>query len=171
MASLIEELISTLTEEEALYQEMIPVSEEKTRVIVANDLEALQTVTEKEQVMVDKVGALEKKRMETVKNIGIVLSRNPETLTLHSIVEMLHNQPEEQQKLRAIHDKLRVTTGRLKDINSQNKLLIEESLEMIEFNMNVLRSTRMSSGSSNYTRNASQTSSAAAEPGMFDAKQ
>ena len=38
MASLIEELISTLTEEEALYEEMIPVSEEKTRVIVANDL-------------------------------------------------------------------------------------------------------------------------------------
>ena len=110
-------------------------------------------------------------RMETVKNIGIVLNRNPETLTLHSIVEMLHNQPEEQQKLRAIHDKLRVTTGRLKDINSQNKLLIEESLEMIEFNMNVLRSTRMSSGSSNYSSDASEVAGMAPQHGMFDAKQ
>ncbi|MBP3703061.1 MAG: hypothetical protein J6I65_04655, partial [Lachnospiraceae bacterium] len=37
MASLMEELISTLTEEEELYRELIPVSEEKTKAIVAND--------------------------------------------------------------------------------------------------------------------------------------
>ena len=121
--------------------------------------------------MVDRVGVLEKKRLETVQNIGIVLNRNPDTLTLSAIVDMLKKQPEEQKKLREIHDKLRATTGRLKDINSQNKSLIGEALEMIEFNMNVLRSTRMSSGSSNYTRNASQTDTPEAGPGMFDAKQ
>ena len=59
----------------------------------------------------------------------------------------------------------------LKEINEQNEQLLKEAMNMVEFNMNVIRSTRMSSGSSNYTRNASQTSSAAAEPGMFDAKQ
>ncbi len=171
MASLMEELISTLTEEEELYRELIPVSEEKTKAIVANDLDELQAITEREQVMVDRVGVLEKKRLETVQNIGIVLNRNPDTLTLSAIVDMLKKQPEEQKKLREIHDKLRATTGRLKDINSQNKSLIGEALEMIEFNMNVLRSTRMSSGSSNYTRNASQTDTPEAGPGMFDAKQ
>ena len=169
MASIMEELISTLTKEEALYNELIPVAEEKTKAIVANDLDALQAVTDKEQLMIDQVGALEKKRIEVVKNIGIVLNRNPETLNLQSIVDILHNQPQEQKSLREIHDKL--TTGSLKDINSQNKLLIEESLELIEFNMNVLRSTRMSSGSSNYTRNASQIDAAGAGSGMFDAKQ
>ncbi len=171
MASLMEELISTLTQEEALYQKMIPVSEEKTKAIIANDLEALQSVTDQEQIMVDQVGMLEKKRMEVVKNIGVVLSRNPDTLTLQAIVDVLHNQPKEQRLLREIHDKLKATTSRLKDINGQNKSLIEESLEMIEFNMNVLRSTRMSSGSSNYTKNASQMDATGMESGMFDAKQ
>ena len=42
---------------------------------------------------------------------------------------------------------------------------------MVEFNMNVIRSTRMSSGSSNYSSNAAQVDVPDIEAGTFDAKQ
>lgn len=172
MASLMEELVSTLEQEETLYGELVPIAEEKTRVIVKNDLETLQKVTEQEQLLVDRAANLEKKRQEVVSNIAIVMSRDVQTLNLQAIVDMLQKQPEEQKKLKLVHDRLKKTVGRLKDINVQNKLLIEDSLEMVEFNMNYIRSTRMSSGSSNYNKNAAETDSGVYyETGVFDAKQ
>ena len=170
MASLVEELVSTLHEENEVYQKLIPVTEQKTQVIVTNDLQGLQDVTDREKVLVDHISALEVKRREVVKNMAVVLNRREETLTLQAITELLKNQPDEQRRLEEIHDKIKETVGRLKDINAQNKSLIESSLEMIEFNMNFIRSTRMSTGSNNYTKNASEMDVSAA-PGVFDAKQ
>ena len=45
MASLIEELISTLKAEKAVYEELVPVSEQKTKILVKNDLEELKKIT------------------------------------------------------------------------------------------------------------------------------
>ena len=42
MASLMEELMETLDAEEKLYQELIPVEQEKTRAIAGTDLEAMR---------------------------------------------------------------------------------------------------------------------------------
>ena len=55
MASLIEELIMVLGDEERVYAEIIPVAEKKTRIIVNNDLQSLTCITEEEQLLVGKV--------------------------------------------------------------------------------------------------------------------
>ena len=55
--------------------------------------------------------------------------------------------------------------------NNQNKQLLKEAIDMVEYNMNVIRSTRMSSGSSNYSSDASEVAGMAPQHGMFDAKQ
>lgn len=170
MASVIQELISILEEEQQIYETLIPVVTEKTKVIIKNNLEALQNITEQEQSVVNKVTALEKKRSEVIINIAIVMNRKPEELTLAEIVKMLKNQPEEQKRLSDIHSNLKRTVEKLVSINYQNKSLIEQSLEMIEFNMNLIQSTRMSPGN-NYTKSAVSSQSAALQAGMFDAKQ
>ena len=51
------------------------------------------------------------------------------------------------------------------------KQLLKEAIDMVEYNMNVIRSTRMSSGSSNYSSDASEVAGMAPQHGMFDAKQ
>jgi hypothetical protein len=80
-------------------------------------------------------------------------------------------QPEEQKQLSVIHDSLKATLNTIVEINNRNKSLIQQSLEMIEFNMNLVQSTRMSPGSNSYTRGAAQFELLAAQTGMFDAKQ
>lgn len=171
MASLMEELIETLDAEELLYRKLIPVEEDKTRAVIANDLQSLQEIAVRERELVDKTSALEKKREQVAMDIATVLGKNPKTITLEQIAEVLKNQPDDQKKLQDVHDRLRKTVSRLQEINDQNKELLKEAMEMVEFNMNVIRSTRMSSGSSNYSSDASEVAGMAPQHGLFDAKQ
>lgn len=171
VASLLEELIGVLDKELDLYQNLIPVSEEKTRIIVRNDLNGLQEITAKEQAVVDSIRALERRREEIMANIKTVLNRNSDLLNLGTLIQILDKQPEEQKKLSALHDNLKNTIDRLTEINARNKTLIEQSLEMIEFNMNFIQSTRMAPGNNTYTRGASQYGNDSYQAGMFDAKQ
>lgn len=171
MASLIEELIITLKQEHELYEKLIPIAEDKTKIIIKNDLESLQKITEKEQSAVEEVNSLEKKREEIVTNVGTVISRDPSTLNIQTIIKLLETQPKEQQELSIIHDNLKKTIHRLMEINNHNKSLIEQSLEMIEFNMNFIQSTRMSPGNNNYTKGAASADYSSNSRGMFDAKQ
>lgn len=89
MASLMEELIDTLDAEEVLYGKLIPVEEEKTRAIISNDLEALQDIAVRERDLVDRTAALEGKREQVAMDIATVLGKDPKTITLEQIVEVL----------------------------------------------------------------------------------
>ena len=171
LASLVEELIAVLTEEATLYDQIVPIAEEKTKVIVANDLQMLQNITEKEKDLVDQVTVLEHKRQEVIHNIGTVLNRKDVQLKVKDIIQFLEKQPKEQQELRILHDRLKRSIQRLMEINNRNKSLIIQSLEMIEFNMNFIQSTRMSPGNSNYTRGAVNNDPISNGTRMFDAKQ
>jgi len=170
MASLMEELIATLRKEQEAYQELLPVVEKKTQAIIANDLKMVQEITEFEQSAIGKISGLEQKRTEVMKNISVVLNKNVPELTMPNLIKMLDRQPEEQQALAEIHKELTMLLKRLSEVNGHNRNLIEQSLEMISYNMNLLQSTRIVPGN-NYTRNAGQWDMTASQTGMFDAKQ
>ena len=70
MASLMQELIATLRKEQEAYQELLPVVEQKTQAIIANDLQKVQAITEFEQSAIGKISGLEQKRTEIMKNIS-----------------------------------------------------------------------------------------------------
>lgn len=171
VASLIEELIDVLDKELDIYQQLIPICNEKTQIIIKNDLAALQEITDKEQYAVDQISSLEHKRETIMTNIKIVINQKSETLNLKTLIQMLEGQPKEQKALSILHDKLNSIIRQLKEINARNQTLIEQSLEMIEFNLNVIQSTKMVLGNNTYTKDAAQYNAKASGTGMFDAKQ
>jgi flagellar biosynthesis/type III secretory pathway chaperone len=171
VASLIDELISILEKEYELYQQLIPIADEKTQVIVKNDLTSLQVITGKEQSAIDKINALEHKREAVMVHIRTVINRKTGDFNLGTLIGLMEKQPKEQKALSIIHDNLKSTIQRLVEINNRNKHLIKQSLEMIEFNMNFIQSTRMSPGNNTYTRGASKYEAQASRTGMFDTKQ
>ena len=61
MASLIDNLITTLEQENEEYQTLLGFSMEKTGIIVKGDHAALSAIVEKEQEVVTRLVALEKK--------------------------------------------------------------------------------------------------------------
>lgn len=166
-----EELLTTLSGEEEIYKQIIPISEKKTEILVKGDLKELEKITQEEQLLIDKANMLGKKRENVIANIGVVLNKDASTLDLSTLAELLGKQPEEKKKLAQLHDSLKVVMKRLVEINEKNKNLIENSLEMIEFNMNFIQSTRMSPGVNNYDKNASSSYNTGYNTRAFDAKQ
>lgn len=171
MASLIEELITILDEEYEIYKSLIPIANEKTQIIVNNNVTALQEITAREQEAVDRITALEHKRGRVMSDIKTVLGKKNEDLNLKALIEMLKGQEKEQKTLAQLHDKLKQTVKYLVEINNRNRILIEQSLEMIDFNMNFLQSLKMSPGNNTYNKFASQEYDEIPGTGMFDAKQ
>ena len=172
MASLMENLISVLQKEGDVYEELLELSMKKTSVIVSGDLEGLQKITDEEQVVVAKINHLDAKREEVTKDIANVLNKDVTKLKLADIISMLSQRPVEQKLLAEAHDKLKNVTGHMARVNEHNRDLIQKSLEMVEFDMNLIQSMKSAPQTANYTRNAYNTGAVMGRSnGGFDAKQ
>ena len=172
MASLMEDLISILEQEDSVYEDLLKLSMSKTPVLISGDLEALSRITEDEQEIVNKVNALDKKREEGMKDIANVLGKDVKTLKLTDLIDVLRSRPAEQNRLAAIYDKLSDTIGQMKRTNEQNRELIESSLEMVQFDMNVLQAYKAAPETANYSKNALNSGAYMGNTkGGFDAKQ
>ena len=142
MASLIDILISTLEQENTEYESLLELGLEKTGIIIRNDVKELSRMVEKEQLVVDRIIVLEKKRTEVSNDIADVLNKDVKTLTLTRLIELLSSQEKERNALVSIHDKLSLTMKRMVELNDRNKALLEESMEMLQFEMNLVQSMR-----------------------------
>lgn len=172
MASLIDELIDTLEKENAAYQDLLKLSVEKTDIIVKGNVEALHHIVEQEEILItNMVQPLEKKRQECTKDISIVISRKTETLTLTRLTELMAGQPEVQKKLHSIHERLKDTMQEMKRVNEMNQGLLQESLELVQFDMNLLNGLKQAPITANYDRHAYNVGERIRVPGAFDKSQ
>lgn len=172
MASLIDELIDTLNREDEEYNRLIALSREKTPIIVKGDLEGLAAVTDKEQAVVSVIQKLEKDRMSSMKDIAEVTNRNADDLKLTDLIELMKGRPEEQKKLREVHDKLQQTMKTMTSVNEQNKTLLQNSLDMVQFEMQLLQSMRQAPETADYGKDAYSTGTIMGSgTKRFDAKQ
>lgn len=172
MASLMENLIEVLDQESGEYEGLLAMSRKKTRIIAGADLDELQKITDEEQELVDRLNRLEKRRVEVTKDIANVLNRDVEKMKLSSLIEMLSGRPREQAMLAAAHGRLQNAVQSLKQVNEQNRELLEEGLEMVAFEMNLLQAAKAAPETANYTRNAYNSGvQMGVNGGGFDAKQ
>ena len=172
MASLMENLIEVLNSESQEYENLLGLSTRKTPVIISGNLEELAKITDEEQDVVSRINRLETKRQEVFADIANVINKDVKTLLLTDLIQILAQRPQEQQKLAKVHDKLRTVVHAVKRVNEQNRELIQNSLEMVEFDLNMLQSMKAAPETANYNRGAYNTgTSMGVEAGGFDAKQ
>lgn len=172
MASLMENLIDVLNKESEEYEGLLAVSQRKTPIIVSGDLDALQKITDEEQDRVNRLNALERRRTEVTKDIATVLNKDVTTLTLTNLIAMLAQRPAEQQMLAEVHDKLHRTVHELKRVNEQNSALLQDALEMVEFEINMIQASRQAPETANYGKGAySVGDTMGVSSKRFDAKQ
>ena len=85
---------------------------------------------------------------------------------------MMKDRPEESGRLAEVHDKLKDVLGRMARVNEQNRELIKNSMEMVEFDLNVLQSMKAAPETANYTKSAYTSGNVmGVSEGRFDAKQ
>lgn len=170
MAGLMDNLITLLGDECELYENLVAVSMKKTRTIIDGDIDALQKITFEEQRLTDTIQNMENKRLETMKDIAIVINREDENLTISRLVELMGGQPEVQEKLASLRDRLVCVLKEMKRVNDQNEILLKQAIEMVEFDLSLVKSMRQAPETANYNKNAYNTGTLLGSSG-FDFKQ
>lgn len=172
MASLMENLINVLARECQEYEDLLKLSEAKTPIIVSGDLTELARITDEEQIVVGRINRIESERQVVFTDIANVINKDVNTLRLAELVDMLASRKDEQQKLANIHDRLREVVYAVKRVNNQNRELIQNAMELVEFNLNMLQASKTAPETANYNRGAYN---AGVQMGVdragFDAKQ
>lgn len=172
MASLLENLIDVLDRENTEYGALTALAGEKTSAIVKGDIEGLGKITEDEQEIVGKIQIIEKQRSKILADIANVVNRDVETLKLINLIQMLEKMPDQQKKLTDVHERLKETIENLKAVNERNQMLLMDKLEMVDFNLNMIRALKSAPQTANYSKDAYTNGSALGIfHGGFDAKQ
>lgn len=151
MASLIENLITTLEEESELYEALTKESMNKTPAIVANNIERLNEANTKEQQIVDKITAVSNKRNQALSEIATVLGKDAKTITVSEIIRSMEKQPEFQHPLISVRDKMIKQVEDLRQVNLHNQELLQEALEMTEYSINLIQSLNQAPETANYS--------------------
>ena len=157
MASLMEELLDVLGEEEQQYQVLIALSDIKRQAVIKADIARLGEVTVQEQDAASALLNLSNKRTRVLGDMATVLGRDPEEMTINKMIGYLENQPEEKKRLIARRDSLLEAGTQMRILNRQNEELLQQALEMVEFDLTLLRSMRQAPETANYDKNAYNT--------------
>lgn len=171
MASLMEDFIDTLNKEDSEYNVLLEISRRKTPVLVKGDVVALAAITDEEQKVVDRIGNLDRHRIEVLGDIATVLNKDVATLQIPRLLEILERQPKEREALSDVYERLKVTLKEMKLINDRNKSLIQLSLDMVQFDINLMQAANHGPETGDYnSRGGYSSGMAAGGPSRFDSK-
>lgn len=170
MASLVEELVSVLGAEEKVYRKLIAYGEQKKDILIAADVPALEELTIQEQLASDELISLSNRQVQLLTDIATVLGRTQEKMTVSRLIGYLGSQPKVQEQLTIARDTLLEAAGEMKRLNDENIILIQQAIELNEFDLTLFKSLRQAPETANYNRSAYNTGSLLGSSG-FDAKQ
>jgi len=141
VAGLVDELTILLREQAEDFSDLAALASEKSEAVIKNDVEHLQKITNIENSLVGKNQKSERRRKELMKDVAAVLNTDADTLTISHLVELLDGKPG-RDELAEVGANLRHSADELNRLNEQNRKLIENSLEYIDFSMNLMRSSQ-----------------------------
>ncbi|MCL2576914.1 MAG: flagellar protein FlgN [Defluviitaleaceae bacterium] len=141
MAGMIHQLVDVMNEQTERHTELYGLSLEEKDAIIKNDIDTLQNLVNLKNMVISQNSRLEKQRISLVNDIAEVMGHKSKDLSLADVIEMLKEQPNDQEILRESGTKLKEAVNKLKEVNDINKSLLESSIEFVEYSLNALRST------------------------------
>lgn len=172
VASLVEELIDVLKEEEKIYRSLAEQGEKKRQVVIDADIPALEKITDIEQHAGDDLLVMSNKQISLLNDIANVLGKSDDEdkMTVTKLIGYLGSQPDIQAELTAARDNLLDAASELEKINDLNSQLLAQAMELAQFDITLFKSMRQAPETANYNKNAYSTGDILGSSG-FDAKQ
>lgn len=127
-------LLTILNKELALYKEIAEVVEKQTDIIKKGDIEGLNELLKTQQKYVTSITVLEEERQ---KELARIFPGKRELPTITDCIEMAVDQ--EKVQLSKVYENLMSVLQKIREINELNQQLLEQSLEFVNFSMNLLR--------------------------------
>lgn len=129
----IEQVKEALRQEEKLYQALLHLGREKSRLVVHNQVRELEQLTEKEQEFIREMSRFEQIRHSLLQHFAQEKELEEAPKNLSGLLLFLEeNEKEEVEMLR---DRLADLVGQISEQNRQNEALINQSLDFIRMNI------------------------------------
>ena len=170
MASLMDNLVEVLEEENTQYKRLVELSKNKKEAIIKADIAELEEITGIEQDISSLLRNLDIRRDAVLKDMADVLGKDFKEMTITRLIGYLEQQPKEQERLSIIRDQILETGNEMQAWNKRNEVLLNQALEMVEFDLTLFKSMRQAPETANYNKDAYNTGDLLGSSG-FDAKQ
>lgn len=133
----ISNIIDTLQQQLKLYEQLLEMEVSKKPLILQNDIVQLNVVTQKEKLLTAQADGLEQNRLlqtaRYIKDMGF----RYRTGILSDLIKLVSN-PSQKQQLMYLHETLTKVLLKLKQVNDLNQQLIQQSLDFINFSINLM---------------------------------
>lgn len=133
----IPEIVDTLQQQHKLYEQLLKMELTKKQLIMKNDILPLNVLTQKEKLVTAEAEKLEQTRSRLTtryfKDIGFRFRSG----VLSELIKAVSNADEKDQLLQ-MHGKLTGLLAELKRANDLNQQLIKQSLDFIDFSIDLM---------------------------------
>jgi flagellar biosynthesis/type III secretory pathway chaperone len=136
--TLTKQLVDVLNRENEIYKTIYEISNNKTDLIVGGKVNEIENITKIEQTLIIKISKLEDEREKIIGKLCDILAKKPEELTISMLIEKLGQ--DDADELKTCQEKIVRIISNLKKTNDLNAKLIKNSLEYIDFSINMMTS-------------------------------
>ena len=131
-----EKLVTVLTAMLANYKQLLELSRCKRDILVTVQTKELEALTRQEELLIIKLGKLDQERQVVLTDIAAAYSVNREDLTIKKLGKMADLPV--SAKIEALGEEFTQITQKLTDVNKLNTRLIQQSLDFVNYNLNIL---------------------------------
>lgn len=131
-----EKLVNILTAMLGTYKQLLELSRHKREILVTVQTKELEALTKQEELLIIKLGKLDQERQPTLADIAASCSVNREDLTIKKLGKMAEMPVSAQ--IETLAAEFTQVTQELGDLNKLNTKLIQQSLDFVNYNLNIL---------------------------------
>lgn len=144
----INDLMDVLDQEAKIYDDILEISKNKTDIIIKGKVSELENITKLEQSLILRMGKLETLRETLVTEISSIIGINPSNMTVSELAK--HLDINQAKRLNGYKEHMTSIIKEIREANEINTKLIKNSIDYIDFSINILSSTK--SEGNNYSR-------------------
>ncbi len=135
-----DKLIALLAELSELCQGLLELSKQKREFLIAGQAQKLEAVTRQEEVLILRIGKLEVLREKVLQEIAAAHQLNTQGLTISQLRQLADE--EVANKIKEFEQVFSSITNELVPLNQLNTQLIQQSLNFVNYNINLLAQTQ-----------------------------
>ncbi len=136
--TLTKQLADVLNRENEIYKTIYEISNNKTDLIVGGKVNEIENITKIEQSLIIKISKLEDEREKIICKLCDLFGEKSNELTISTLIGKIEK--DDADELKVCQDKIVGTINNLKKTNDLNEKLIKNSLEYIDFSINMMTS-------------------------------
>lgn len=163
----IQPLLDTMDKLQEAHEELLELAQVKKQILISNDVDRLNIIVNKESKFVRGIAESNQERLQHISSYLISRGYNPNPkITIGDLIKVIFK-AEEKQALSQAQQKLLETIQHLKQYNTLNQQLIEQSLAFIDYSVDLVLGAPEDDV---IYRNPALTNSRTKRMGVFDSK-